>query len=190
MIHEIVDLPPLQRRGWQEPNQIKSVAVVLDRQNGQMLYGHKPYEHDEFVQGTIDPGEDPEQAAWRELHEETSLTSKMVRLVPDGCTVVVYYRNAYGWAKCFCFLFELRDGVPQSAADLAQAQDQEFTALCWASWPSLQKFGSFTPCKAEAYQQMIGNFEPIIDARYDEYLLQQQQIAAAHRARQHERLRA
>ena len=67
-----------------------NVGIVLTAGAGQVLWA-KRVGHDawQFPQGGINPGETPEQAMLRELHEETGIMAATVRVL--GST--------YGWLR-------------------------------------------------------------------------------------------
>ncbi|RYF72290.1 MAG: RNA pyrophosphohydrolase [Comamonadaceae bacterium] len=67
----------LDREGFR-PN----VGIILLNQRNQVFWGKRIRTHSwQFPQGGIDRGETPEQAMFRELHEEVGLRSDHVRIV-------------------------------------------------------------------------------------------------------------
>ncbi len=67
----------LDRDGFR-PN----VGIILLNQKNQVFWGKRIRTHSwQFPQGGIDRGESPEQAMFRELHEEVGLKSEHVRIV-------------------------------------------------------------------------------------------------------------
>jgi len=67
----------LDRDGFR-PN----VGIILLNQKNQVFWGKRIRTHSwQFPQGGIDRGESPEQAMYRELHEEVGLHPQHVRLV-------------------------------------------------------------------------------------------------------------
>ena len=67
----------LDREGFR-PN----VGIVLLNQKNQVFWGKRVRSHSwQFPQGGIDRGETPEQAMFRELHEEVGLQQEHVRVV-------------------------------------------------------------------------------------------------------------
>ena len=59
-----------------------NVGIILCNANNQVFWGKRIREHSwQFPQGGIDRGETPEQAMFRELHEEVGLHPNHVRLV-------------------------------------------------------------------------------------------------------------
>jgi len=67
----------LDREGFR-PN----VGIILLNQKNQVFWGKRIRTHSwQFPQGGIDRGETPEQAMFRELHEEVGLLAEHVRIV-------------------------------------------------------------------------------------------------------------
>ena len=67
----------LDREGFR-PN----VGIILLNQKNQVFWGKRIRSHSwQFPQGGIDRGESPEQAMYRELHEEVGLSPEHVRIV-------------------------------------------------------------------------------------------------------------
>ena len=67
----------LDRDGFR-PN----VGIILLNQRNQVFWGKRIRTHSwQFPQGGIDRGENPEQAMFRELHEEVGLKPEHVRIV-------------------------------------------------------------------------------------------------------------
>lgn len=68
------------------------VVLAVQRDDGELLCFERtdPVGQWQLPQGGIDPGESPEQAAWRELEEETGLGSKHVRLTGEHPLWTVY----------------------------------------------------------------------------------------------------
>jgi putative (di)nucleoside polyphosphate hydrolase len=59
-----------------------NVAIVLTNHKNQVFWGKRVKEHAwQFPQGGIKPGETPEQAMYRELHEETGLQPQHVKIL-------------------------------------------------------------------------------------------------------------
>lgn len=73
-----------------------AVVAVVRRQDGKVLAFERSDHHGEWQlpQGGIDSGESPQEAAWRELKEETGLGRKSVRLVDE-----YPYWTVYEWRK-------------------------------------------------------------------------------------------
>ena len=67
----------LDRDGYR-PN----VAIVIVNSKNQVFWGKRIREHSwQFPQGGINPGENPEQAMYRELQEEVGLMPQHVKIL-------------------------------------------------------------------------------------------------------------
>jgi 8-oxo-dGTP diphosphatase len=79
--------------GSEEPN-VKAAGGVVVR-DGQVLLVHRPdYDDWSLPKGKLDPGESFEDAALREVEEETGLRCRLVRELPE-----VRYRDRRGRPK-------------------------------------------------------------------------------------------
>jgi len=115
------------------------VLAVFTNQGGQVLVAERvhPSSSWQFPQGGIDPGETPELAVQREMHEELGV--KRVVIVGRTAGTIRYYFPAglqteiakkYRGQDQVWFHLQLPTGeVP----DLAKASDKEFQALAWVS---------------------------------------------------------
>jgi len=60
----------------------QNVAIIICNKNGQVLWAKRFGQHSwQFPQGGIKEGETPEQAMYRELHEEVGLKSEHVKIL-------------------------------------------------------------------------------------------------------------
>lgn len=122
----------------------------------------------QMPQGGIDAGETPEQAAWREMAEETGLT-------PEHATKL---GESHDWLF-YDFPPEIMDNVPKgfkgqqqkwflfllngddSCFDLNTYKHIEFTEFKWLSPSEVPNI--VVPFKKETYEKAIAEFLPIID---------------------------
>ena len=133
----------LDREGFR-PN----VGIVLLNQRNQVFWGKRLRSHSwQFPQGGIKHGETPEQAMYRELHEEVGLTTEHVRIlartrdwlryeVPDRF-IRREARGHYRGQKQIWFLLQLtgRD----SDMNLRATSHPEFDAWRWNEyWTPLE----------------------------------------------------
>ena len=63
-----------------------AVGLMIINQDKKLFLAYRAWTqkskyHWQMPQGGIDPGETPEQAAWRELHEETGLTQDNTQII-------------------------------------------------------------------------------------------------------------
>ncbi len=147
----------LDREGFR-PN----VGIVLLNQRNQVFWGKRLRTHSwQFPQGGIKHGETPEQAMYRELHEEVGLTTEHVRIlartrdwlryeVPDRF-IRREARGHYRGQKQIWFLLQLtgRD----SDMNLRATSHPEFDAWRWNEyWIPLDVVIDF---KREVYQHAL-----------------------------------
>jgi putative (di)nucleoside polyphosphate hydrolase len=147
----------LDREGFR-PN----VGIVLLNQRNQVFWGKRLRTHSwQFPQGGIKHGETPEQAMYRELHEEVGLTTDHVRIlartrdwlryeVPDRF-IRREARGHYRGQKQIWFLLQLtgRD----SDMNLRATSHPEFDAWRWNDyWIPLDVVIDF---KREVYQHAL-----------------------------------
>lgn len=116
----------------------------------------------QFPQGGVDPGEDWEEAARRELREETGITSVTLLGRTDDWIVYDFPPEARGGKfargfkgqrqKWFAFRFTGQD----AEIDLAAHAPVEFDAWRWAAIEEVA--GLVVPFKRQAYETVIAGF--------------------------------
>jgi putative (di)nucleoside polyphosphate hydrolase len=91
----------------------------------------------QFPQGGLLEDEDPETAVWREVHEETGLTSREIELTARYPEPLVYelpdraQRKKTGMGQVqYWFFFRMRN----SSTDVPLPADGEFRSWRWASF--------------------------------------------------------
>ncbi|HRO58043.1 MAG TPA: RNA pyrophosphohydrolase [Burkholderiaceae bacterium] len=144
----------LDRDGYR-PN----VGIILVNSRNEVFWGKRIREHSwQFPQGGIKRGESPEQAMYRELHEEVGLHPEHVRLIGRTREWLRYdvpthwvrreWRGHYRGQKQIWFLIRLvgRD----TDIDLRASGHPEFDAWRWNSfWVPLEAVIEF---KREVYR--------------------------------------
>lgn len=147
----------LDREGFR-PN----VGIILLNQKNQVFWGKRIRTHSwQFPQGGIKYGETPEQAMYRELHEEVGLTQEHVRIIARTRDWLRYEvpdhfirrdaRGHYRGQKQIWFLLQLvgRD----TDMNLRATDHPEFDAWRWNEyWVPLEVVIEF---KRDVYQMAL-----------------------------------
>ena len=145
------------------------VGVMLINRAGLIFIGRRINQDTEawqMPQGGIDPGETPEEAAWRELHEEVG-TDKAVILAESASWLtydlprhlvgkVLHGRYRGQRQKWFAFRFEGED----RDINLAASPHPEFDAWRWVALESLPKL--IVPFKRAVYRALLEEFRPLV----------------------------
>lgn len=154
----------IDQRGFR-PN----VGIVVQNRRGQVLWARRLGDGDawQFPQGGIQPGEKPEDALYRELHEEVGLTRAMVEVLgrTHGWLRYRLPRNLrrHTGAK---FLgqkqkwFLLRLLADDSAICTATVEKPEFDGWRWVSyWYPLSNVVAF---KRDVYRRALAELAPAV----------------------------
>jgi putative (di)nucleoside polyphosphate hydrolase len=167
---EMSDLPDLPYR--------PCVGITLIRPGGGVFVGRRrqdagpehvdgPYQW-QMPQGGIDPGEDPELAARRELFEETNVPPEALRplgTVPDWLAYDLppnvakrAWKGRYRGQtqKWFAFGFLGSDDLIDVARPGGGAHKPEFEAWRWAGFDELP--GLVIPFKRPVYESVVAAF--------------------------------
>jgi putative (di)nucleoside polyphosphate hydrolase len=151
-----------------------NVGIVLLNQKNQVFWGRRiRSESWQFPQGGIDPGENPEQAMYRELHEELGLLPEHVQIlgrtqnwlryeVPDRY-VRRDARGIYRGQKQIWFLLDLVAG--DWCLNLRATDHPEFDAWRWnAYWIPLETVIEF---KRGVYLDALNELQMLLPLRRD-----------------------
>jgi putative (di)nucleoside polyphosphate hydrolase len=157
----------LDRDGYR-PN----VAIVIVNHRNHVFWGKRVREHSwQFPQGGINPGETPEIAMYRELHEEVGLAPEHVRILGRTRDWLRYevpqhwikreWRGSYRGQKQIWYLLRLtgRD----TDMNLRASEKPEFDAWRWNEyWVPLDSVIEF---KREVYRQALLELDRFLQAR-------------------------
>jgi putative (di)nucleoside polyphosphate hydrolase len=148
------------------------VGIMLVRDDGKVFTGTRidaPVESPawQMPQGGIDEGEDPRDAAFRELGEETGVTPDLVTLIAQTKESVPYelphalvpnlWKGRYRgqMQKWFLFRFHGTD------ADIdITTHEQEFSEWKWMDVDTL--LGNIVPFKQGVYDKVIAEFRELL----------------------------
>ncbi len=149
-----------------------AVGLMVINRDKKVFLGYRawtqnsPY-HWQMPQGGIDAGETPEQAAWRELYEETGMTPEHTRIIAVSDHWYTYdipnkiHKSIDGERQKWFLLFF--DGGKKDI-NLHIQKRPEFIRFRWA-FPAKAPF-LVIPFKKEVYDQVIAEFAPKI-AEFD-----------------------
>lgn len=122
----------------------------------------------QMPQGGIDPGEDPEAAALRELEEETGVTADLVKIIAPAKNVMRYdlppdllgklWKGKYRGQEQHWFLGRFLG--TDADINLNAHDPAEFGAFDWAEPAKLPDL--IVPFKREVYQKLVEEFAPLI----------------------------
>ena len=150
-----------------------NVGVVLFNGDGRVWLGRRsgargPYNW-QFPQGGVDPGEELEAAARRELHEETGVRSAEVldRTVEpinyDFPPEVLARPDARGFRGQSQTWFAMRFTGQDGEIDLAAVPPVEFDSWRWATLE--EALVSVVPFKRETYGRIAQHFRRFAEPR-------------------------
>jgi putative (di)nucleoside polyphosphate hydrolase len=164
----------LDREGFR-PN----VGIILLNQKNQVFWGKRIRTHSwQFPQGGIDRGESPEQAMFRELHEEVGLLPEHVRIVARTRDWLRYEvpdrfirrdaRGHYKGQKQIWYLLQLVE--PDWNINLRATSHPEFDAWRWNDfWVPLDVVVEFKRGVYEMALTELSRFLPRYDNRVRGY---------------------
>lgn len=141
------------------------VVMIVRREDGRVLAGERVDAPGswQLPQGGLDAGEAPLDAAWRELEEETGLSSTAVRLVselpewiayewPDGLDVAKFGKAVRGQIQKW-FLFGVVDDSVVPTVDGREFRD-------WTWMDPHQLIETVISWRREAYQRAFSRLLP------------------------------
>ena len=139
-----------------------NVAAILENDQGQILIGERA-DWDgcwQFPQGGVEPGDTPETALPRELHEELCLEPADYRV--EECRGPYRYlfppgRTKKGYAGQEQHYFRLRLLSSPSRVDIEHAADHEFQTVRWIR-PEEFSLSWLPEMKREVYRQVFKDF--------------------------------
>ena len=145
-----------------------AVGIMIINQEKKLFLGYRAWTqtskyHWQMPQGGIDKGETPEQAAWREMYEETGLTQETTQLISESSNWYSYdipqekKRQIDGERqKWFLFLFH----GSNKDINLKVQKKPEFIRFRWAD-PQRAPY-LIIPFKKEVYLHVLSQFMPLI----------------------------
>jgi putative (di)nucleoside polyphosphate hydrolase len=151
-----------------------NVGIILVNPRNEVFWGKRIREHSwQFPQGGIDRGETPEQAMYRELHEEVGLQPEHVRIIGRTRDWLRYevpqnwvrreWRGHYRGQKQIWFLLRLIG--KDSDVCLRATEHPEFDAWRWHDyWIPLDAVIEF---KRGVYQQALTELSRLLFGRQD-----------------------
>lgn len=140
------------------------VGIMLFNKTGQVFVGNRidvPGDHWQMPQGGIDPGETPEQAAWRELYEEVG--TRNASLIEESQTWYPYdlppalsrkvWKGKYRGQTQRWFAFRF---LGQDDEINLTLHKPEFGEWCWLDLKDLPE--QIVPFKRPIYERVIVEF--------------------------------
>ena len=147
-----------------------NVGICLFNKHGQIWLGHRVDTDSDYAwqmpQGGMDAGESAQEAAFRELYEETGVKSVHLLTSTPGWLIYEFpenYRNRKKrkWLgqrqKWFAMLFHGDD----SEVDLTAHEEQEFSDWRWGDLSEIPDL--IIPFKAGVYAELVVAFQPLSD---------------------------
>ena len=148
-------------------NYRKGVGIIVVNAKGQFFLGKRiGAEAWQFPQGGIDKNELPEEALFRELHEETGLLQEKVKILAISKNWLVYHiphvyqrtNKKYDGAMQKWFLLELI-GTNEDV-DLNAVNHAEFDAWKWADKSTA--INSVIRFKKAVYESIFSEFSDVL----------------------------
>lgn len=155
-------------RATPHPRYRPCVGLMLINRDGNIFVGKRidvPGEHWQMPQGGIDAGETPEQAAIRELAEETGTDKAVIIGVSEGWLRYDLPKDIAGkiWRGRYCGQtqrwFALRYTGTDDDIDI-NAHKPEFTDWRWSGIDSL--VDGIIPFKRDIYRAVVDEFRDLV----------------------------
>jgi putative (di)nucleoside polyphosphate hydrolase len=145
-------------------------GIMLVNNDGKVFVGQRldsSADAWQMPQGGIDPGEEPEQAAYRELGEETGIAPHLVEVIARSREEHLYdlpadlmgkmWGGKYRGQRQFWFLMRFMG----TDADInIETDHQEFRTWRWTPAETLE--GLIVPFKRRLYRAVVEEFRPLI----------------------------
>lgn len=145
-------------------------GIMLVNNDGKVFVGQRldsSADAWQMPQGGIDPGEEPEQAAYRELGEETGIAPHLVEVIARSREEHLYdlpadlmgkmWGGKYRGQRQFWFLMRFMG----TDADINIETDHpEFRSWRWTAAETLE--GLIVPFKRRLYRAVVEEFRPLI----------------------------
>jgi len=146
-------------------------GVVLINDEGRVFAGHRidnPTDAWQMPQGGIDEGEDPREAALRELWEETGITADLCEVVAEMPGWLRYdlppelvgkiWKGRYGGQAQKWYLVRFKGTDDQVRID---TEHPEFDAWAWMTPREISE--KIVPFKRDVYAQVFAGFAERLD---------------------------
>jgi putative (di)nucleoside polyphosphate hydrolase len=121
----------------------------------------------QMPQGGVDPGEEPEQTAYRELEEETGIPRRLVSLVARSKGTHLYDLPPHLMGKMWggryrgqCQTWFLMHFKGRDADVNIETAHPEFEAWQWVAPTDLEKL--IVPFKKKLYRDVVAEFHPYL----------------------------